>query len=719
MFPTKMLLFCLLAYLTLGCQREMSEATPTTPSKMYDKVDQPKPQAKKVPKELTIHGDTRTDNYYWLNQREDPEVIAYLESENAYFKEMTAHQEQLRTDLFEEMKGRIKEDDSSVPYTRRGYVYQTKYNTGEQYPIYLRTPVDGGEEEVMFNVNEMAEPFDYYALGGLNISDDNRYVAHGIDTLSRRIYTIRIKDLLTGQNLPDVIPNTTGSSVWSADGKYLFYSVKDETLRAYKIMRHELGTAAQDDTVVYEEPDDTFSTYVYRSKSMKYIIIASAQTLSSEYRLLDAETPLAEPRMFQARERDLEYSIAHFEDRFYIVTNKDAKNFQLMVTPEDKTGQEHWETVIPNRDDVLLEDVEIFRDFLVLSERENGLTRLRVRPFEGAEHYLEFQDPAYVAYATQNVDFDTDLLRYGYQSLTTPGSTYDYNMRTREKTLLKQNPVLGDFSADNYRSERIMVPARDGTPVPVSIVYRKDTPLDGTAPLLEYAYGSYGYSMDPSFSIARLSLLDRGFVYAIAHIRGGQEMGRGWYEDGKLLKKKNTFTDFIDVGEYLIEKKYTSQDRLYAMGGSAGGLLMGAVANMRPDLYDGLVAAVPFVDVITTMLDESIPLTTGEYDEWGNPNDKEYYDYIKTYSPYDQVGAQDYPTMLVTTGLHDSQVQYWEPAKWVAKLRELRANNKPLLLHTNMEAGHGGASGRFERLKEVARDYAFLIDLAGKNQVKG
>jgi len=671
------------------------------------------PSPKKLPKTLSLHGDDRQDAYYWMKEREDPEVIAHLKAENAYFDAKMAHLTDFREELFEEIKGRIKQDDSSVPYTNRGYIYRTAYETGDQYPRYYRRPIDGGEEELMFNVNEMAEPYDFYNIGGLSVSDDNRYVSYGEDTLSRRIYTIHIKDLLTGHNLPDQIPNTTGGSVWSADGQYLFYSVKDEALRPYKIMRHELGTAPQDDVVVYEETDETFRAYVYRSKSRKYIIIGSAQTVSTEYRLLEATDPLGEPRLFQERERDLEYGIEHIDDHFYVLTNYQAKNFQLMVTPEDQTKKEHWETVIPNRPDVLLEGLDLFRKYLVLSEREGGLTKLRVRPFAGKEYYLDFQDAAYMAYTTQNPDIESEVLRYGYQSMTTPPTTYDYDLDTHEQTLLKQQPVLGDFNPDDYESERVFSVSRDGTKVPLSIVYRKGTKKDGSAPLLLYAYGSYGHSMDPSFSITRLSLLDRGMIFCIAHIRGGEEMGRQWYEDGKLLKKKNTFYDFIDAGEWLVDNKYTSTDRLYAMGGSAGGLLMGAVANIRPDLWAGIVSQVPFVDVVTTMLDDSIPLTTGEYDEWGNPNEPEYYRYIKSYSPLDQVEAKDYPPMLVTTGLHDSQVQYWEPAKWVAKLRELKTDSNDILFHTNMEAGHGGASGRFEAIREVARDYAWVLDRAG------
>ena len=687
------------------------------------------PIAKKVPKTLTAHQHDRQDNYYWMNQREDPEVIAHLEAENAYFEARTQVQSELRETLFQEIKGRIKEDDSSVPYVKDGYEYQTRFETGDQYPRFLRRKLDEAEPQLMLNVNEMAEPYDFYNVGGLNVSDDNRYLAYGEDTVSRRIYTIHIKDLLTGQNLPDQIPNTTGGSVWSACGEYLFYSVKDEALRPYKIMRHRIGTAPQDDAVIYEEADETFRAFVGRSKSKKWIVVGSAQTVSTEYHLLRADAPLGDLRCFQPRERNLEYSIAHIDDRFYVLTNKDAQNFQLMVTHEDQTSKENWQTVIPHRTDTLLEDVDLFKNFLVLSERTNGLTHLRVisnnlpeanqtAPLprgEGvSDHYLDFPDEAYMAYTSVNPEFETETLRFGYQSMTTPASTYDYNMVTREKTLLKQQPVLGEFSPQDYIGERRFSESRDGTKVPLSIVYHKDTPKDGSAPLLLYAYGSYGHSMDPYFSVARLSLLNRGFIFVVAHIRGGEEMGRSWYEDGKLLKKKNTFTDFIDAGEWLLANNYTAKESLFAMGGSAGGLLMGAVANMRPGLWAGVVAQVPFVDVVTTMLDDSIPLTTGEYDEWGNPNEKEYYNYILSYSPYDQVEAKDYPNMLVTTGLHDSQVQYWEPAKWVAKLRELKTNDNELLLHTDMKVGHGGASGRFDSIRDIARDYAWVISLAGK-----
>lgn len=687
---------------------------------MYDKQDVQPPIAKKVAKELTTHGDTRIDNYYWLNDRENPEVISYLNAENSYTAEMTSHLKDLQDDLYKEIVGRIKQDDESVPYKDNGYFYITRYQQGQEYPIYSRKKGTlEAKEEIMLDVNELAKPYDYYAVSGLNVSPDNKILAYGEDTLSRRIYTLRFKNLETGEWLPDVIPGTTGGTAWANDNQTVFYTVREPgTLRAYKIFRHRLGTPVEQDVEIFHESDDTFSTFVYTSKSKKYIIIGSSQTLSQEYRVLNANEPTGKFRIIQPRERDLEYSIVHYGDKFYIRTNLDAKNFRLMETSENATTKENWKEVIPHRSDVLLEGMDVFSDYLVLSERKNGITQLRVRPWKGQEHYIEFPEEAYMAYTSTNPEFNTNILRIGYTSLTTPNSVFDYNMETREMKLMKQTEVVGDFDKNNYQSERIMVKARDGVEIPVSIVYRKGFKKDGSQPLLLYAYGSYGYSLDPSFSSVRLSLLDRGFAYAIAHIRGGEEMGRQWYEDGKLLKKKNTFYDFIDCGEYLVQNNYTSKDGLFAMGGSAGGLLMGAVINERPDLWKGVVAAVPFVDVVTTMLDETIPLTTFEYDEWGNPSNKEYYDYMKSYSPYDNVVAKDYPALLVTTGLHDSQVQYWEPAKWVAKLRELKTDKNPLLLHTNMDAGHGGKSGRFQQYKETALEYAFFLDLAGKAHVK-
>lgn len=678
--------------------------------------DMQAPKAKKIEKKLEKHGDVRIDDYYWLNDRENPEVIKYLEAENAYTKSAMKDTEEFQKSLFEEMKSRIKEDDESAPYKYNGYWYITRYQKGGEYPIHARKKQNlDAPEEIMFNVNELAKGFNYYNLNGLNVSENNELAAFGEDTLSRRIYTIHIKNLKTGEYLSDKLENTTGGSVWAADNKTLFYTRKDETLRAYQIWKHTLGTPQSQDELVFEEKDETFNTFVYKSKSRKYIIIGCSSTVSDEYRFIPANEPGAKWKIIQPRERDLEYSIEHFGNDFYILTNKDkATNFKLMKSPVSNPGKENWKDVIGHREEVYLENFEIFKDYLVLEERANALTQMNIRSWDGKENYfLPFKEEVYSAYISVNVDFDTEILRYGYTSMTTPNSTLDFNMKTKESELKKEQPVLGDFKKENYITKRLWVTARDGKKVPVSVVHRKDTPINAGTPLLLYAYGSYGATMDPYFSSTRLSLLDRGFVYAIAHIRGGQELGRPWYEDGKMLAKKNTFNDFVDVSKYLIQNNYTSPQHLYAMGGSAGGLLMGAVINQAPELYNGVVAQVPFVDVVTTMLDDSIPLTTGEYDEWGNPNEKVYYDYMKSYSPYDNIEAKAYPNMLVTTGLHDSQVQYWEPAKWVAKLRELKTDDNLLLLETNMEAGHGGASGRFEALKEVALEYAFILKLEG------
>ncbi|MFZ0489500.1 MAG: S9 family peptidase [Salegentibacter sp.] len=676
------------------------------------------PTAKKIARELAMHDDVRIDHYYWMNKREEPGVIEYLNNENDYNERMTAHTKELQEDLFQEMKGRIKEDDKSVPYKLNGYWYLTRFETGKDYPVYSRKKESlETSEEILFDVNKMAEGFEYYSLGGLNVSQNNELIAFGVDTLSRRKYTIQVKNLATGELYPEKIENTTGGSTWANDNKTLYYTKKDEqTLRSYQIYKHILGTDPAEDELIYEEKDETFNTYVYKSKSREYIIIGSSSTLTTEYRFLKADNPKGEFSVFQPRVRGLEYSISHYGGHFYILTNKDkAVNFKLMKTPVEKTRMESWEDLIPHREDYLLEDIDIFKEFLVVSERNNGLNKIRIIRWDNSEeYYIPFDNETYTAYTSINPSFNTVVLRYTYNSLTTPTSVVDFNMETREKTVLKEQEVLGGkFDKANYHSERIWATAVDGTKIPVSMVYHKGMKRDGKNPLLQYAYGSYGSTIDPYFSTVRLSLLDRGFIFAIAHIRGGEYLGREWYEDGKLFNKRNTFTDFIDVSKHLIEEKYTSAEHLYAMGGSAGGLLMGAVANMAPQLYNGIIAAVPFVDVVTTMLDDSIPLTTGEYDEWGNPNNRDYYEYMKSYSPYDNVIEQDYPNMLVTTGLHDSQVQYWEPAKWVAKLRELKTDSNRLLFHTNMDAGHGGASGRFEALKEVAEEYAFLLDLEG------
>ncbi|RBA28688.1 S9 family peptidase [Flavobacterium tibetense] len=674
------------------------------------------PVAKIVPHTLEKHGQVRTDNYYWLNDREDQEVIDYLNQENEYYQKMTAHTKELQENLFAEMKSRIKEDDSSVPYFYNGYFYITRFEKGKDYPIYSRKKGSlDAKEEIMFDCNEMAKGHSYFNLSGINVSEDNKYAAFGLDLVSRRQYTIQIKNLETGEILPVKIENTTGGSTWASDNKTLFYTRKDaQTLRSDKVYRHTLGTDIAKDALVFHEKDDTFYTFVYKEKSKKYLVIGSTSTLTSEYQILESNNPNGNFRLFQKRVRGLEYSISHYGDSFYVVTNKDkATNFKLMKTPESKTSMENWSELIPHRKDVLLEGIEIFKDYLVVEERSNGLNKIQIRPWNAGEsYYLPFESETYTAYTTTNVDFDTEILRFGYQSLTTPSSVMDFNMRTKEKKVLKEQEVLGGkFDKNNYVEERIWATAEDGTKLPISMVYRKGMKKDGKNPFLLYAYGSYGSTIDPTFSSTRLSLLDRGFIFAIAHVRGGEYLGREWYENGKLLKKKNTFTDFIDCSKYVIAQKYTSAKHLYAEGGSAGGLLMGAIVNMAPELYNGVIAQVPFVDVVTTMLDDTIPLTTGEYDEWGNPNDKEYYDYMLSYSPYDQVKAQDYPNMYVSTGLHDSQVQYWEPAKWVAKLRAVKTDKNVLYLDTNMEAGHGGASGRFEALKELAKEFAFLLDL--------
>jgi len=674
------------------------------------------PLAKQIPKNLTIHDDVRVDEFYWLNDRENPEVIDYLNKENDYYDAHTAHTKKFQTSLFEEMKSRIKEDDSSVPYKYNGYWYITKYQKGKDYPIYTRKKETlEAAEELLFDCNEMAKDHSYFRLVGLNINLNNDLVSYGIDTTGRRQYTLHIKDLKTNKIFKDEISNTTGGSTWANDNKTLFYTQKDETtLRSEAIYKHQLNTDQKSDVLIYEETDDTFGVSVYKTKSDKYLVIASYSTLTTEYQILKADTPNGDFKVFQPRTRGLEYGISHFEDSFYIVSNADgAQNFKLSKTSETQTEKQYWKDVIPHRESVLLEDIDIFKDFLVLSERENGLNHIHIKRWDGTDsYYLPFESETYTAYTTTNIDFNTTILRYGYQSLTTPSSVIDFDMVTKTKTIQKEQEVLGGkFKKENYTSERLWATATDGTQIPISLIRHVDTKKSSKTPLLLYAYGSYGSTIDPYFSTVRLSLLDRGFVYAIAHIRGGQYLGRQWYEDGKLFKKKNTFSDFVDCSKYLIKNNYTSAEHHYAMGGSAGGLLMGAVINLAPELYNGVVAQVAFVDVVTTMLDDSIPLTTGEYDEWGNPNEKDYYDYMKSYSPYDNVTNKLYPNMLVTTGLHDSQVQYWEPAKWVARLRAQDKNSSQLYLQTNMEAGHGGASGRFEALKEVAAEYAFLLDL--------
>lgn len=686
------------------------------------------PKAEKIPTELKEHGNIRIDNYFWMRlsdaQKEaekmdaqTEKVVKYLEAENNFLDAGMKHTEELQSKLFAEITGRIKQDDESVPVKKNGYFYYTRFEEGQDYPLVCRKKDDGKNiEEIMLNGPKMGKNESYFAIGGTSVSKNNKYLAYSVDLVSRRQYTLHFKDLYTGEILKEEIENTTGGAVWANDNKTIYYTKKDpQTLRSAFIYSHVLGTSSDEDLLVYHEKDETFSCSVSKSKSGAFIMIDSFQTMSSEVRFIHADNPKGEWKIILPRERDHLYSVDHFENEFYITTNDNAKNFRLIKTPIDATGRENWKEIIPHRSDVLLEDVEIFKNFLVLSERKSGLMNIRVIDWKTRkEHYIQFNDPAYDAFTTGNNEFDTDILRYGYNSLTTPNSIYDYNMLTKGQTLMKQQEVMDpDFDPSNYVSERTYAIGRDGVKIPISIVYHKDTKVNGSAPCLLYGYGSYGYSIDPSFSSVRLSLLDRGFVFAIAHIRGSQTLGRQWYEDGKLLKKKNTFCDFIDCGKYLIENNYTSQGHLYAQGGSAGGLLMGSIINMEPNLWNGVIAGVPFVDVVSTMWDESIPLTTGEFDEWGNPKDTEYYTYILSYSPYDNVVEQDYPNLLITTGYWDSQVQYWEPAKWIAKLRDMRSNDNQLYMYCNMDVGHGGASGRFQRYKEVALEYAFLLDLEG------
>jgi oligopeptidase B len=674
------------------------------------------PAAEKIRKELTIHGQTRVDDYYWLRERDNPRVIDYLRAENDYLRTMLKPTEPLQEALYHEMAGRLKPVDMSVPSEKEGYFYYMRYDEGKDYPVHCRKKGTlEASEEVLLDGNALSEGHSFFSLSGLEVSPDNNLLAYGADTVSRRLYTLHFKNLKTGETLADAIPNTDGTAAWANDNATVFYTLKDTTtLRPYRVMKHVLGADPKTDAEAFIETDETFGADVYKSKSNKFLIIASESTLTTECRYLDADHPEGGFRVIQPRERGLEYYVEHFRDKFYIRTNLQARNFRLVAAPVGRTTKDNWTEVIPHRNDVLLEDFEVFRNFLAIEERQAGLTQLRVRPWAGgAGRTVDFGEETYSASIGENPELETDWLRFDYSSLTTPESVYDYNMATGEKKLLKRQEVLGAFRPEDYQAERLFAAAGDGTQIPLSVVYRKGFRKDGNGPLLLYGYGSYGASETDDFSTARLSLLNRGFAYAIAHIRGGSEMGRAWYEDGKLLKKKNTFTDFVACADFLVARKYTRPGKLFAMGGSAGGLLMGAVVNLRPDLFAGVVAEVPYVDVITTMLDPSIPLTTDEYDEWGNPNTKEYYDYMLSYSPYDNVAAKDYPAMLVTTGLHDSQVQYWEPAKWVARLRAMKTDKRPLLLYTNMDAGHGGASGRFRRLRETALEYAFLLDLAG------
>ena len=713
----KLKLIALVAMLTIvACKNnEMKQQT-------YKWPDATPPVADKKEHLRILHDDTVPDPYYWMYDffgkgPDSTKVVEYLTAENNYVDTMMSGTKKLQEDLFTEMKSRIKEKDESVPVYKNGYYYYSRTEDGKQYFKYCRKKGSlDAKEEILLDVDQMAEGHAYFGVIGFAISEDNKLLSFGVDTVSRRQYVIHFKSLETGNVYKDAIVNTEGGGCWANDNKTFFYTAKNPvTLLSEKIKRHVLGTDESADATVYEEKDKSNYIGVDKSKNDKYIFIVSQATMSSEARMIDASKPNDAFKIFAPRMKDVLYDISVLEDKFLVRTNKDdAKNFKLMECPLDKTDTSNWKEVIPHRADVLLQGVEEFKNFIVLSERKNGLVKVTIRSLkDNSEYDIDFGEASYTASLNNNPEYNTDTVRYNYTSLTTPASVYDYNMINKDKKLMKQQEVLGGYNAADYITERLYATGKDGTKIPISLVYKKGFVKDGKAPLLLYAYGSYGYSMDAGFNSSRLSLLDRGFVYAIAHIRGGQEMGRYWYEDGKMMKKKNTFTDFIDCGEYLVNEKYTSKEHLYAQGGSAGGLLMGAITNMAPDLWHGVVAQVPFVDVVNTMLDENIPLTTNEFDEWGNPKNKDAYFYIKSYAPYENIEKKNYPNLLVTTGLHDSQVQYFEPAKWVAKLRAMKTDKNILLLHTNMKFGHGGASGRFDYLKDVALVYAFLFALEG------
>jgi oligopeptidase B len=677
------------------------------------------PTAKVIAHELVAHGHTRIDNYHWMHDRDDPEVIAYLEAENAYTEAMTADGKDLRATLLAELTGRIKQDDSTVPYRMRDYWYYVRWEQGADYPLFCRKQSSlDAEEQIILDAEQLAAGHDYFDVGAWAVSENQQLLAFSTDTVGRRIHTINFKDLRTGALMPDTIPAVTGSLVWANDDRTLFYTKQDpQTLREYQVYRHTLGDDPRDDALIYEETDPTFGVAIYKTKSRKFVIIHSYQTLSDELRLLDADDPSSAPRVVQPRERGLEYDVDHRNDRLYIRTNLDAPNFRVVEAPLDRPGKQHWRELVAHRDDVLVEDLVLFANYLVVEQRRAGLIEFEVHRFDGGEpHTVGFADPTYLAYPDDNVELETSTFRYVYESLTTPPTVYDYELDTRAQVLRKRTEVLGGFDPENYASERLWAPARDGAAIPISLVYgkcfagpRRCGP--GPSPLLLHGYGAYGDSTDAEFNPEVLSLLDRGFIFAIAHVRGGEELGRAWYEQGKLFHKQNTFTDFIDCAEFLRAEGYADPRWLFASGGSAGGLLVGAVVNMRPDLFRGAIAQVPFVDVVTTMLDDSVPLTAAEYDEWGDPNRAADYEYMLSYSPYDNVAAKDYPALLVTTGLHDSQVQYWEPAKWVAKLRAQATGNDLLLLRVDMSAGHGGQAGRLESREEVAFEYAFLLSL--------
>jgi oligopeptidase B len=696
------LLILVLAFVAVSCSQQATVRPPV--AKIDPKVD-------------TLFDHEMVDNYYWLRDetRSKPDVIEYLEAENAYTEAMMGHREDLQDKLYEEMVARIKETDLSVPVKRDDYYYYSRTEEGKQYQIYCRKQGSlEAEEEVLLDVNRLAEGKQYMSLGIYQVSPDHKLLAYAVDTSGNERYTLRVKNLETGEIYPDVLDSVAASMEWANDNRTIFYTVADEAWRPYKLFRHKLGDDVENDVLVYHEPDEAFWLDVTKTKDMKYLFIELGSETSSEVHYVEADRPTGSFKLIHARTPDLEYDVYHHDENFYMVTNDDAKNFKLVRAPVSSPSKDQWKEVVGHRDSVKLDHIDVYKEYMALYEREDGLRQIRVREFDTGETYrIEFDEPVYSVFGGHNPDFNSRLLRFTYISMVTPRSVFDYDMKTKERELKKRQEVLGGYDPEQYQSERIFATAEDGTRIPISIVYRKGTTNDGSNPLYLYGYGAYGMSMDPYFSSNRLSLLDRGFIFAMAHVRGGGEMGRYWYDDGKLLNKKNTFTDFIAVAEHLISESYTSSDKLVISGGSAGGLLIGAVVNMRPDLFKVAVADVPFVDLMNTMLDETIPLTVIEYEEWGNPNEREYFEYMLSYSPYDNVRVQDYPNMLITGSLNDPRVQYWEPAKWTAKLRAMKKDDNRLLLRTNMGAGHGGASGRYSRIEEIAFEYAFILDVLG------
>ncbi len=676
------------------------------------------PVARKIPREITTHGHTRVDDYYWMRDKNNPEVIAFLEAENTYTEQMTAHLEDFKEALYTEMVGRIQETDDSVPERRGNYYYYYRTEEGQQYRIHCRKKDHlEAEEEIILDINALAEGFDYFRVGILRVSPDHRLLAYSVDTSGAEDYVLRFKDLESGAHLPEELPNTSFSAEWGNDNRTFFYVTRDAAKRAHKLHRHVIGRPVAEDELLHHETDELYRVSVYKTKDDAYLIRYSGSIESGECAFLAADNPAGDFSLIHPRRKEHEYHVRHHQGTFYILTNDQAQNFKVMITPVDRPQKDHWQELIPHRPAVKVDDIELFAGHMVVYERENGLRTIRIINLETGESTpVEFPEPVYTYSTHANPEFNTHLLRYTYTSLTTPNSVYDLDMLNGTQELKKREPVLGGFDPDNYQTERIFAEARDGTKVPISLVYHRDTAINRDTPCVLYGYGSYGFSIDPSFQSNRLSFLDRGVIFAIAHIRGGQEMGRYWYDNGKFLQKKNTFTDFIACARHLIAKEYTSPLRLAIIGGSAGGLLIGAVINMAPELFHSALAAVPFVDVVTTMLDESIPLTVGEFEEWGNPQDKTYYDYMLSYSPYDNVAAQEYPHLLITSGLNDPRVQYWEPTKWTAKLREVKIGNQRLVLKTNMGAGHGGASGRYDYLRERAFEYAFLLDTLGSHE---